>query len=315
MPRLGRRRRVPAERRDALWAVFAATWLRLGEEGLVTRAQMFHRLADHFAGAPAPFDHVVVDEAQDISVAELRFLAAIAGARPNGLFFAGDIGQRIFRAPFSWSSLGVEVRGRSRSVKVNYRTSHQIRTRSDLLLPPRLVEADGSEQDRRGVVSAFEGPRPEFRRFATADAEALAPCQWLAGLAADGIGPGEIAVLVRTVAEYPRARKAIEEAGLDHVELVGSAGRRPGHVALATMHQAKGMEYRAVAVAACDEGISPCEARLLTATDEASLDEIFATKRHLLYVAATRARERLWVSGAGRVSEFLGDLCADHETA
>ncbi len=74
------------------------------------------------------------------------------------------------------------------------------------------------------------------------------------------------------------------------------------------MHQAKGMEYRAVAVIACDASIIPSEARLLLARDEAMLDEVFATERHLLYVAATRSRERLWISGAGEISEFLTDM-------
>ena len=74
-----------------------------------------------------PFDFVIVDEAQDISVAQLRFLAALGTHRPNSLFFAGDLGQRIFQTPFSWKALGVDVRGRSQTLKLNYRTSHQIR--------------------------------------------------------------------------------------------------------------------------------------------------------------------------------------------
>jgi hypothetical protein len=76
----------------------------------------------------------VVDEAQDLSVAHLRFLAALGAQRPNALFFAGDLGQRIFQQPFSWKSLGVDIRGRSRTLRINYRTSHQIRQQADRLL-------------------------------------------------------------------------------------------------------------------------------------------------------------------------------------
>lgn len=252
-----------------------------------------------------------MDEAQDTSVAELRFLTCIAGGRPNGLFFAGDIGQRIFRAPFPWKAVGVDIQGRSRSLKVNYRTSQQIRDRSDRLLPPRLTEADGAEDDRRGVVSVFEGPVPEFHRFATAANESQALAGWLAALARNGIAADEIAGLVRSDLEVPRARSALDAAGLAHADLADAAGRHPGFATLTTMHQAKGTEFRAVAVMACDADILPSAARLIQAQDEAALDEIFATERHLLYVAATRARERLWVSGAGRVSEFLEDLVRD----
>lgn len=307
LPRRGRRQRVAASRRDAVWSVFDRVRSDLSGQGLTTRAGMFHRLADHFTVHPAPWDHVVVDEAQDISVAELRFLAAVAGGRPNGLFFAGDIGQRIFRQAFPWSELGVDVRGRSRSLKVNYRTSRQIRERSDRLLPSRLTESDGSEEDRRGVVSVFEGPGPEFCGFPNSEAEISAAGAWLREVALT-VAPQEIAVLVRSVEEYGRARAALEEARLEHVELVGGQGQRAGCAVLATMHQAKGSEFRAVAVMACDAAVLPSESRLMSAIDEASLDEVFATERHLLYVAATRARDRLWVSGVIPVSEFVTDL-------
>ena len=91
-----------------------------------------------------PFRYVVVDEAQDISVPQLRFLAALTGGRPNSLFFAGDLGQRIFQQPFSWRWLGVDVRGRSQSLRINYRTSHQIRTQADRLLDPLFVRYDAN---------------------------------------------------------------------------------------------------------------------------------------------------------------------------
>ena len=96
------------------------------------------------------FDFVVVDEAQDISVAHLRFFAALGGGRPNALFFAGDLGQRIFQQPFSWKSIGVDVRGRSSNLKINYRTSHQIRMQADRLLGPEVSDADGNLKPTNG---------------------------------------------------------------------------------------------------------------------------------------------------------------------
>ena len=72
-----------------------------------------------------PFEFCVVDEAQDIGVAELRFPGCPRRRAPGCLFFAGDLGQRIFQTPFSWRALGVDIRGRSHTLRVNYRTSHQ----------------------------------------------------------------------------------------------------------------------------------------------------------------------------------------------
>ena len=219
----------------------------------------------------------------------------MAGDRPNGLFFAGDIGQRIFRSPFPWKAAGVDVQGRSRSLKVNYRTSHQIRAKSDLLLPPRLLEADGGEEKRLGVTSVFHGPPAQIETFPSPAEEIEALARWLVKCREDGIDAETVRVLVRSEAEVPRAQEAIEAAGW-------------GGVKVDLMHDAKGCEYRAVAVMACDDGVLPREDRLLGASDERALKEVYDTERHLLYVAATRARERLWLSGVEPVSEFLEDL-------
>lgn len=311
MPRHGRRVRLTGDRRDALWTVFARVRAALAARGLKTYAEALHDTAAALAAEAAPpYDHILVDEAQDLTLAELRFLRAAVSREINGLFFAGDIGQRIFRPAFAWAAEGVEIRGRSRALKVNYRTSRQIRRRADLLLPPRLLELDGAEEDRAGVQSVFDGPAPEIRAFPTEDAESAFVADWLAALVADGIRPEEIAVLVRSIDEFPRAERAIADAALDAARLVGSATASAGRVALATMHAAKGLEYRAVAVMACDAAVLPAARRLAAATDETALAEIYATERHLLYVAGTRARERLLISGKSPTSTFLTDLLA-----
>src|SRR5207244_6111845 len=93
-------------------------------------------------------------------VSHLRFLAALGAERPNALFFAGDLGQRIFQQPFSWKSLGVDVRGRARTLRVNYRTSHQIRMRADRLLGTEVTDVDGNVENRGDTVSLFNGPAP-----------------------------------------------------------------------------------------------------------------------------------------------------------
>lgn len=293
LPRLGRKVRMAASRRDELWRVFARVRASLEAQGKETEAGLMHQLAREMR--EPPFTHVVVDEAQDISVPELHLIAAMSGGRPNGLFFAGDIGQRIFRSPFPWKAAGVDIQGRSRSLKVNYRTSHQIRAKSDLLLPPRLLEAEGGEDNRLGVSSVFHGPTPELHTFETPEAESEAVAKWIDDCLAQGIPPETITVLVRSKTELPRADAAISLSASDHVRA-------------ALMHDAKGREFRAVAVMACDADVLPSEERLRKASDERALKEIYDTERHLLYVAATRAREKLWISASGPPSEFLLDL-------
>ena len=105
-----------------------------------------------------------------------------------------------------------------------------------------------------------------------------------------------------------RAIQGIENAGLSAVDLSAHAGGVSGSVAVGTMHLAKGLEYRAVVVGACDDEILPLQSRIENITDEADLEEVYNTERHLLYVACTRARDRLLVTGVDPSSEFLDDL-------
>ena len=295
LPRLGRGARLAASGRDAVWPVFEEVRAHLADRGLVTPATAMHEAAARIRAGElaAPYDHVVMDEAQDVSPPELVLLAAMAGGRANGLFFAGDIGQRIFRAPFPWSRAGVDVRGRSATLKVNYRTSHEIRRQSETLLPRRLVEADGGEEDRRGVTSVFHGPAPVLRAFADARDETDAAITWAHEHGVGDDAEGGLAILVRSADEMDRARTVAEALS---------------RVSILEMHDAKGREFRTVMILGCDEGVIPSEARLAEAEDQRALQEIFETERHLLYVAATRARDRLWISGVAPVSEFLSDL-------
>jgi AAA domain len=110
VPRLGRKNRMGAKQRARLWPIFAATRKAIGDRGFHTWPQIFAEVTAAYASREQkPFTHIVVDEAQDLGVPELRLLAAIAPSGSNSMFFAGDLGQRIFQQPFSWTTLGVDV--------------------------------------------------------------------------------------------------------------------------------------------------------------------------------------------------------------
>ena len=310
--RLGRKTRLAETRRAVLWSIFSKVHDSLTQRGLLTEPRMFRRLERHFAEAAyPPFEYCVIDEAQDIGVAELRFLAALDAGRPDSLFFAGDLGQRIFRTPFSWRALGVDVRGRSHTLCINYRTSHQIRRQADRLLPPELADVDGITERRGGTVSAFNGPEPQIRALESPDEEAAAIAEWLGARRQDGYAPHEIAVFVRSEAEVSRAQEAARRAGLPTIVLDERSDGASGKVVVGPMHLTKGLEFRAVAVVACDDEILPLQSRIENVDDEADLEDTYSTERHLLYVACTRARDHLLVTGVEPASEFLDDLQID----
>jgi mRNA-degrading endonuclease RelE of RelBE toxin-antitoxin system len=307
--RLGRKTRLKENQRVGLWAIFERVRSGLSARGLLTHSDLFTRLASKFTGnTRTPFDFTVVDEAQDVSVAQLRFLAALGAGRPNRLFFAGDLGQRIFQQSFSWKALGVDVRGRSSTLRVNYRTSHQIRMQADRLLGPEMSDVDGITEGRKGTISMFNGPQPDVLVFDTPQDEIKTVSQWLRTRGDEGVVPHEIGIFVRSAAELDRARSAAQDAGLPFQVLDENVETTSGQASISTMHLAKGLEFRAVVVMACDDEIIPLQERIETVTDDADLDEVYSTERHLLYVACTRARDHLLVTGVDPASEFLDDL-------
>ena len=297
--RMGRKSRLGPNQRTRLWPVFAAVRAALKAERYTTWATVFTDLAETLERrAVKPFDHVVIDEAQDLAPAELRLFSKLTPDHADSLFLAGDAGQRIFQHPYSWLALGTDVRGRSHTLKVCYRTSQQIRRAADRLLPSVVRDGDGLEDERRGIVSVFDGPEPDVRSFPTRSEEADQVRSIIEKWLCSGIRTDEIGIFVRTPDLVVHARDAI------------SSVHDGASITTGPMSLAKGLEFRAVVIMACDEGVLPLDERVTDAADEAELDEIYETERRLLYVACTRAREHLLLTGVDPTSEYLDDFRA-----
>jgi len=308
VPRLGRKSRLPEKERAVLWKIFEKVLARISQRSLLTEDQIFSRLAQESTDGHSVFDVVVLDEAQDVSVAQLKYLAALAGKWPNGLFFAGDTGQRIFELPFSWKAVGVDIVGRSKTLRVNYRTSHQIRSQADKLLEPEISDVDGNREKRNSTISVFEGDTPSVSILDDENAEIQHVARWIQKIIASGVSANEVCVIVRSEDEVNRAKQACMASGTDFQILDEKMEASTGKASICTMHLAKGLEYRAVAVMACDDCIIPLESRMKASGDDADLEITYETERHLLYVACTRARDYLLVTAVKPGSEFLEDL-------
>lgn len=307
--RLGRKTRLPELQRRVLWSIFELAQGRLAATGRMTMASLFTQLSQtlKLANQP-PFDFAVVDESQDLAVFHLRFLASLGTRYADSLFFAGDLGQRIFQQPFSWKSLGVDIRGRSRSLRINYRTSHQIRSRADRLLEPEVTDVDGNQETRADTVSVFNGPPPTVVVLGNIEAEEAEVAKWLEARQKEGVQPHEMGVFVRSSEQLDRATTAATKAGVPFRILDDNVETMAGHLSVGTMHLAKGLEFRAVVVMACDDEVIPSQSRIESVGDDSDLREVYETERHLLYVACTRARDHLLVTGVEPASEFISDL-------
>lgn len=301
--RRGVHTRLSAERRRAIWSVIEEAYDFINREnGWVTVDQMFGELAEACRAnpkVPRYFTHIVVDECQDLCEVELDFLTAYLGEQ-GAFFFAGDIGQRIIHYSFPWKPHGIDLRGRSRVLKVNYRTTHEIRSMADCLTNMDGRDADEIEQKRKGTISLLSGPKPEIAQFESVEAEIDGVAAWLDHLARDlSVPPEAIALFVRSEHETERAVRAVDKS------VFGGCSARP---TICQMFHAKGLEYRAAVVMACDNGVIPLPDRLAEADLVAGLEEIYDTERNLLYVACTRARDYLLVTSAGVPSELLLDM-------
>ncbi len=177
-----------------------------------------------------------------------------------------------------------------------------------MLLDPESRDLDGNVQDRRGAVSVFNGPEPEIRECDSTDSETEQVAAWIEQRRREGLTPREFGIFVRSDAEIPRAEAALQIANLAYERLQPAAMRLGGKATLSTMHLAKGLEFRAVIVMACDEDVIPNAERIKAITDDSDLDEVVATERHLLYVACTRARDHLLITSGDTCSEFVEDL-------
>jgi superfamily I DNA/RNA helicase len=157
-------------------------------------------------------------------------------------------------------------------------------------------------------VSMFDGPPPMFEACKDTEHECHIVRKWIMDRLHEGCAPSELGVFVRSDAELKRARTAVKAAGARAVELSDRVEIEDGAIAISTMHFAKGLEFRSVVVMACDDDVIPQSNRIETVADEADLEEVYDTERHLLYVACTRARDHLLITGVAPVSEFVDDF-------
>ena len=284
------RPRISRQQRRAAWPVFRAFQRGLKKRSLLTFEGAVHeaRLAVD-QGNFMQYAHVLVDEVQDFSLEALRLICAISpieSKTPDPLCTAGDGHQRIYRTKIPMSRAGIDIRGRSRRLKINYRTSEQIRKFAQgILKGVEIDDLDGGIATTVGDDSVFKGPEPLVEKCTTEKAEAEAIVAWVQMLINDqGLATHEICVTPRK----PKIVTALTSADIATFELKPreeDPGSDEAGIRMGTMKRIKGLEFRAVAMA-CAHKDDPMN----------QLDEAEIRQRCERYVAATRAREHLLVT-------------------
>lgn len=294
--REGRGTPLSARERLALFKVFQGVWEAMAAQGATTFNGVCHRVRAALEEGRLPrFRAVVADEAQDFGPAELMLLRALAEEGEDDLFLALDPGQRIYKGPTSWRALGLEVQGRSRRLRVNYRTTREIGGLAERALPPEV------EGEARGSLALLRGPTPEQRGFNREEEALKELLRWVRWLLGQGLEPRQIAVLARVHKLAESVGKRLLEEGLPTQKLDEDGEG----VWYGTVHGAKGLEFRAVALFGASADLFPLKILLNKATDLQEKALVEEKERSLLYVALSRPREYLWVGYWGEPSPYL----------
>jgi hypothetical protein len=312
--RAGRGRALSVKDRKQVWEIASKLRLKMKREGEMEYSALCHRLCEHLQSGrlSIPYDAVIVDEVQDLGPQELRLIATLAGAgenkEPDRLTIVGDAGQRIYPGKYSLRSLGIDVRGRSHILRLNYRTTEQIRRFADNVLGHESDDLDGGQESRRGVRSLFRGPQPALKGFPNKVEQTEFVVKEIKKLLGSGRAADEIAVFARQAHMLNPVEKALNAEGLSTFLLSKNTDPESTAINLGTMHRAKGLEFKVVFVIDADDKQLPLAKALAEATDPQLREDALARERQLLYVSATRARDELFICWSVAPSRFLPEL-------
>ena len=316
VPRTGRGVRLSRAARAKVWPVFEEYRVQLAERGLKEVDDAYRDAAALLKEERGASDYaaVIVDEAQDMGAQSWRLIRAIVPEGPDDLFIAGDGHQRIYsRSRVVLGRCGIDVRGRARKLRLNYRTTEQTRRWAARLLAGRAIDdLDGGADDGRGIRSLTEGPAPIIRRFASREEQARFIAGYLESLRDGGEPLRGVCIVARTRRERDAIAAALEEEGLDPVILEAGAvdDEEAEGVRLATMHRVKGLEFVRVVIASMNDGLAPLPAALEERGDAVERESAETGERALVHVAATRAKREVLVLSFGRPSRFLTESAA-----
>ncbi|MEU6976818.1 UvrD-helicase domain-containing protein [Streptomyces sp. NPDC046371] len=257
------------------------------------------------------FQHIVVDEAQDLRAAHWKLLRAMAPRTANDIFLVGDTHQRIYGNQVTLGSLGVHIRGRSAKLTLSYRTTRQILGSAlGVLSGESFDDLDGSTEDLAGYRSVLTGSLPQLHGCDDWESEQESIAALLADWIALPTPPGQIAVCVPTNAMASElAYTLLAHKGIKAVEIGPEGPRGDEGVHIGTMFRFKGLEYQRMVIAGVRDGLVPREAVTRLRSDDAvRYRRELQRARSLLFVAATRSRDSLAIFWHGRPSPFLEPL-------
>lgn len=312
--RVGRGTRLSRQQRAQIWPVFDAVRAEFRQRGLWEPEEAKQIAADliHKAAGSPLYAAVVVDEAQDLDVASFSLLRALVGEpRANDLFIVGDPHQRIYGKPVVLSRCGIDIRGRARKLRINYRTTEETRAWATAVLHGLdFDDLDGGSDPASDYRSLLHGDDPLVQGFEDPAEEQRFLVNTLRQLRDEQQSLASTCVAARTNKAVEKLEALLKSEGFATRVINADESDDPSDPALriATMHRVKGLEFDQVVLPGLDATQMPLQVELNKRPDALSRDLFELQERSLLHVAATRAKKRVVVSYSGKASPFIGEI-------
>ncbi|WP_044211536.1 UvrD-helicase domain-containing protein [Flammeovirga sp. OC4] len=307
-PRTGRQSRLNRKDRKDVWEIITAYKKYSSSEGYFLKEEVMNKLANYYSEMEIkPFDHILADEIQDFSNAELRFLRSIVKEVANDLFLVGDPLQNIYGKALNFSKCGINIRGnRSKRLKVNYRTTEEIRRMAvGCIKGISFDNFEGEEEEKNGYVSLIKGTKPSYKVFKTPEEEHKDIVhQIVENIKKEELDYKEVCISAYKNDDLKELRKALHKASIPYFELGNNTGDKEG-VNVSTFHNMKGLEFKAVFITKISKETYPYKPYSFNDWEQIKQKQFVANQKSLLYVAMTRAIAYLNISGVGERIEEL----------
>lgn len=308
--RIGRGLRLDRIKRTKVWGVFEE-YMRICDERKLRDSEyaMYEcRIILEKQYTSGRYENIIVDEGQDLSPSAYRLIRSLAGEpHKNDIFIVGDAHQRIYRNKAILSKCGINVRGRARKLRINYRTTEEIRKYAfGLLKGISFDDLDEAYDDGDNCQSLTHGEVPQIKRFNTPEEELEFLVNEIRTLEAAGVPQKDICIVARTHKMIDAYKDGLRANGIVSFEITTNKvdDRSRNEVRIATMHRVKGLEFSYIFAAGVNNKALPNAVRS-DFSDDVSLEEFETEEKCLLYVALTRARVGAYVTCYGKMSSLI----------
>ena len=306
--RVGRTIPVSRKQRAEIWALVEQYIIQKKDAGLFDRNEVFNLVANYLNEHDLhPYKHVIADEIQDFSNPELRFLRALVAEGPNDLFLVGDPYQRIYNnRKIAFSQVGINVRGkRSKRLRVNYRTTEEIkRAAVNVVSGCAFDDFDGAPESLAGYVSLLHGEAPEYRIYGTRDEEISAVLAFINTCRDSGINYSDIVVASDNRNSIKAVQNALHRNNVPYYNLFSESGGDTRGVNLSTFHNLKGLEFKVVILTDVSKATFPMIPYNFEDFDPVEKKNHLMNQKALMYVAITRAMQKVLITGTGEKAEI-----------